>query len=182
MWQYCDPSSSCNAKWRFVCSLIIRAVMSGCWSNERTQSKTRRCGLNWELVRIVASARLVSTTNFRKFCMDADDICHFPTWISSERWANLGMKSKTQVDIDVSFLRERDGDVVSHDHDHVDHSVHLLVMNKWVKLENNPSEKSGVIPIWVQWYTGSSMSSTRRFGRRRWSELRRVLQRLPRDI
>jgi len=57
------------------------------------------------------------------------------------------MKSKTQVDINGLFLRESDGDVVSHDHDHVDHSVHLLVMNKWVKLENNPSEKSGVIPI-----------------------------------
>ena len=57
------------------------------------------------------------------------------------------MKSRAQVDIDVSFLRERIGDVVSHDHDHVDHSVHLLVMDRWVKLENNSSEKSGVIPI-----------------------------------
>ena len=57
------------------------------------------------------------------------------------------MKSRTQVDIDVSFLRERIGDVVSHDHDHVDHSVHLLVMDRWVKLENNSSEKPGVIPI-----------------------------------
>ena len=55
------------------------------------------------------------------------------------------MRPKTPVDVNASFLRGDVGDVVSHDQ--VDHSVHLLVMNKWVKSENNPSEKSGVIPI-----------------------------------